>query len=460
VTVSHILVVGAGPAGVRAAETLAAAGLRPLVVDEGLRAGGQIYRRPPAGFTRPANQLYGFEAARAAAVHAAFDALEGRIDYWPQSLVWNLEAGVATVLREGRHHRVPFEAAILATGAMDRVIPFPGWTTPGIFTLGGAQVALKFQGCGIGRRVVFLGTGPLLYLVAWQYAKAGAEVAAVLDSAPAGAKTKAALRLAARPAMLAKGLYYLARLKARGVRLESGVEPLRVEGGERVAALVYRAGGRERRIDCDAVGFGYGLKSETQLADLAEVPFDFDPLDRLWLPRHDAAGRTPVPGIYLAGDGAGILGADAAEVAGELAARALLQDRGDGGQADRMAALGGRLARFRRFREGLERAFPFPAQLAAGLPDELPLCRCEAVTVGELRRAATAKDAAEINRAKAFTRVGMGRCQGRVCGPAAAEVLAAALGRPVVAVGRLRGQAPVKPVPVAPPAEEPLREAS
>lgn len=457
---SRVLVVGAGPAGVRAAETLAAAGLRPLVIDEGQRAGGQIYRRPPPGFSRPPKALYGFEAVKALAVHAAFDRLEGQIDYWPGSLVWNLERGVATVLRDERHHRVPYDAVILATGAMDRVVPFPGWTTPGVFTLGGAQVALKYQGCAIGRRVAFVGTGPLLYLVAWQYAKAGAEVVAVLDTAPPRGKVKALPHLLTRPTMLAKGLFYLGALRARGVPLQSSATPLRAEGAERVTALHVRVGGQERRVECDAIGFGYGLKPETQLADLAEVQFAFDELERLWLPRSDAAGRTSVPGVYLAGDGAGILGAEAAELAGERAARALLLDRGEQGQEEKIASLSRRLRRYRRFRKGLETAFPFPSHLAASLPDELCLCRCEAVSAGALREAANSLEARELNRAKAFTRVGMGRCQGRICGPAAAEVLAAATGQPVEAVGRLRGQPPVKPVPMVPLADQDLEAAS
>jgi len=195
----RVIVVGAGPAGTRAAELLVAAGLRPLVVDEAADNGGQIYRRQPAGFRRPATALYGTESGRATALHAAFDALRERIEHWPESLAWNLRDGVLHVLRGERSHALPFDALILATGATDRLIPLPGWTLPGVFTLGGAQIALKAQACAIGRRMAFLGSGPLLYLVAAQYAKAGAEVAAVLDTAPASARWRALPLMAARP---------------------------------------------------------------------------------------------------------------------------------------------------------------------------------------------------------------------------------------------------------------------
>jgi bacterioferritin-associated ferredoxin len=151
--------------------------------------------------------------------------------------------------------------------------------------------------------------------------------------------------------------------------------------------------------------------------------------------------------IYLAGDGAGITGADAAEAAGERAALALLSDRGKAVSAERCRELERRLAKLRHFRAGLARAFPFPAHLARRIGDETILCRCEAVSAGNLRAAIGGIDAHDVNRAKAYSRVGMGRCQGRLCGLAAAEILAAALNRDIAGVGRLRGQPPVKPLP-------------
>ncbi|WP_435520979.1 FAD-dependent oxidoreductase, partial [Burkholderia vietnamiensis] len=174
------VIVGAGPAGVRAAEALVDAGLRPVVIDENARWGGQIYRQPPAGhaFTRGKRTLYGFDAAKADAVHRTMAALLPHVDYRPNTLAWACGTGRIDTLQDGREVTVPFSRLIVASGATDRMLPVPGWTLAGVYTLGGAQVALKAQGCAIGRRVVFAGTGPLLYLVAYQYAKAGAQVAA------------------------------------------------------------------------------------------------------------------------------------------------------------------------------------------------------------------------------------------------------------------------------------------
>lgn len=448
------VIVGAGPAGVRAAQTLVAHGLRPVVIDEASRAGGQIYRRPPTVLAqRTTRTLYGFESKRADAVHAAFDALRGRIDHHPDSLVWNAQDHKLDVMHNPTcsTRRVPYSHLIVATGATDRVLPVPGWTLPGVYTLGGAQVALKFQGCAIGQRVVFMGTGPLLYLVAYQYAKAGVEVAAVLDTARLADQIAATPAMLTQPAVFAKGVYYVGWLRAHGVALHSGVRPLRVLGDEaqgRVTGVAWQDGNEERTLACDAIGFGYALRSETQLADLLGCRFDYAPMHRAHLPVRDAAGRSSVEGVYLAGDGAGIMGADAAEWAGERAALALLADNGMTVDTTRAAELERKLDKLTKFRQGLERAFPVPQDWAAHASDDLVICRCENITAGTLRQTVATAGADEMNRLKALSRVGMGRCQGRMCGVAAAEILAHATSQPLQQVGRLRGQAPIKPIPI------------
>jgi NAD(P)H-nitrite reductase large subunit len=435
---------------VRAAERLVRAGLRPVVIDEAVSAGGQIYRRQPANFSRDARELYGLEAAKAASVHTGFAALREAIEYRPETLAWNIYEGRLHLASRGTYAGLAFDALILAAGATDRIVPVAGWTKPGVTSLGGAQIALKAQACAIGARPVFLGTGPLLYLVAYQYAKAGVLPAAVLDTSPFGLRIGAAAKLAARPDMLAKGLFYSASLTARRVPMLTGIVPVAIEGDGRVSRVRLRdRNGAERVIDCDAVGLGFGLRSETQLADLAGCAFAFDAVARQFLPETDTDGRTSVSNVYVAGDGARISGADAAELAGRLAACAALSDLGHQVDVAEFDDLRKKLARMARFRAGLEQAFPWPARLASGCTDDTLVCRCETITAGELRRSARELGAAEVNRAKAFSRVGMGRCQGRYCGQAGAEILAAALGVNLEEVGRLRGQAPVKPLAMA-----------
>jgi hydrogen cyanide synthase HcnB len=448
------VIVGAGPAGIRAAQALVAHGARPVLVDEAPRWGGQIYRQPPAGvgFRRSKKTIYGFEAARAHAVHSAMADILDRVDYRPDTLVWNAEGRQLNLISHGRLETLLYDNLIVATGANDRVLPFRGWTLPGVYALGAAQVALKYQGCSIGSCVVIAGTGPLLYLVAYQYAKAGVRVAAVLDTSSFYDKTVAVPAMLRQPTVFAKGVYYLGWLRGHGVPVHTGVRLLGAEAndvGSRVSAMRWKNGHQEHQVACDAVGFGYGLRSETQLADLLGCRFDYNPLQRQSLPLQDGAGRSSVAGIYLAGDGSGIMGADAAEWAGERAALALLADTGhclDAASTARAAKLQTQLVKTAAFRQGLERAFPFPQDWAANASDDLIICRCEEITVGQLRMCVHETGVRDINRLKALTRLGMGRCQGRTCGVAAAEILAHACNTGPCEVGRLRGQAPIKPL--------------
>lgn len=449
----RFVVVGTGPAGVRAAQALVEAGIRPIVVDEGRRDGGQIYRRQPEGFKRPYAKLYGSEAGKARALHADFDALRDRIEYLGETLAWNITAGELHAMRDGEPRILPFDALLVCSGATDRLMPVEGWHRAGCYSLGASQVALKSQACAIGSQVVFMGSGPLLYLVASQYVQAGAKVAAVLDTAPLVKPWAAITGLMARPGLALRGYGLIHGLRKAGVPVLQGVTPVRIEGDDALGAqavVVTDEKGRTQRFECDAVGLGWHLRAETQLADIARCAFDFEPLSRQWLPRIDADGRSSTPGVYLAGDGVRILGADGAEAAGRLAALAALADlghaRGRSMYAGESAQLHRTLAQMDRFRAGLARAFPWPHAHAATLPDSAVVCRCEAVTAGELRHCVNEMDSREVNRAKAFSRVGMGRCQGRFCGHAAAEVVADACRIPIEEVGRLRSQAPVKPL--------------
>ncbi|KQN08001.1 FAD/NAD(P)-binding oxidoreductase [Sphingobium sp. Leaf26] len=448
----RIIIVGAGPSGTRAAQACVAAGIRPIVIDEGRRDGGQIYRRQPDNFTRPYAKLYGTEAGRAQALHETFDALKGAIDYRPETLVWNIAAGQVWTASGTAQEAIPFDALLLCTGATDRLMPVKGWNYAGTYSLGGSQVALKSQAVSIGHKVVFMGSGPLLYLVASQYVEAGADVAAVLDTAPFSARLKALPDLLAMPSVLWNGVALTQTLKRAGVTVQHGVTPVEIIGDVEsgVGGVRFRtASGREDTIACDAVAMGHHLRPETQLADLARCAFAFDPLTRQWLPERDGDGRASVAGVYLAGDGAKILGARSAEASGRLAALAALADLGLPVDKGETASLRGDVANYAKFARGLAQAFPWPAQQAAALPDDAILCRCEGVTAGNLRAVMRETGAKEANRAKAFSRVGMGRCQGRYCGLAAAELIAAEADMPVEQVGRLRGQAPVKPLTIS-----------
>ena len=447
------VIIGAGPAGIRAAQTLVEFGVRPIILDEGMRWGGQIYRQQPTNFSRTSRQLYGFDSNKADALSKVFKGLINLVDYRPQSLVWNVEQNRLDVIHQGQSSILPWQSLIVATGATDRILPFPGWTLPGVFTMGATQIALKYQACAIGAQVILAGTGPLLYLVAYQYVKAGATVLAVLDTAHFSSQIKALPGLLNQPKQLARGMYYVGWLISRGIKIRRGIRIVRAEGKNKIDALVIKnERGAIETLPCDALGVGYALRPETQIADGLGCEFKFDPMQRAHVPVKDIAGRSSLDGVYLAGDGAGIMGADAAELSGELSALALVLDRavrpGDAESIRRRAKyLESRIHTITRFRAGLETAFPCPDDWIEQLTDETIICRCEEITFGHIRDAITVCDIREVNRLKALSRAGMGRCQGRMCSQASAEILAHLTEQPLNNVGRLRGQPPIKPVP-------------
>lgn len=443
---ARALVVGAGPAGIAAAEALSRAGAAVTLVDENPRPGGQIHRRPIDGLRMDMPRLLAGSHAAYEAFHARADALCAAIDHRPSTLVWSARDGVAHLAGEAGAGTVEYDALVLATGAVDRVAPAPGWTLPGVFALGGAQALLKGQGCLVGRRTVFCGASPLLYLAALQYVRMGGEVAAIVDAAPFSAKIAALPLMAAEPGTLLDGLGYMLALARRGVRIVHGARVAAFEGEARVEGVtILRRDGARETIACDSAAYGHGLKPESQLAELAGGTLRYDSGARLHLPALDGEGRLR-PGVYACGDGAMVGGAVAAEISGRLAGEAAARDLGLAVEGAGGEAALRRLARLRRFQRGLAIAFPWPAEDVARLDDNVILCRCENVRVGEARAGlANPFGAGDVNRIKAATRCGMGRCQGRFCGPAFAEIVASATGEPP---GRLRVQPPVKPIPI------------
>jgi NADPH-dependent 2,4-dienoyl-CoA reductase/sulfur reductase-like enzyme len=448
--VIKVAIVGAGPAGIAAANVLGTHGVAATVVDEGRQPGGQVYRRARPGLKLDIDKLLGAEAVNYRNFHARFDDLRERIDYRPLTQAWGVDERTLFTVQGNSASTVAFDALILATGATDRVLPIPGWTLPGVFTLGGAQVLLKEHGCLIGRRIVVCGSSPLLYLVARQYQAMGAQIAAVLDTTPFIAKIAAIPYLMAASGTLARGLGYMTELRRAGVAIYHGVTLRALEGAAGIEAVRFRdRRGRDIVLQCDAAAIGFGLKPETQLAELAGAEFYYDSLLRQWLPRADIDGRSG-PNVYVAGDGATIGGAQAAALTGTLAACAVLEDFKIKVTGVNRTGARRRVARLRRFQRGIALAFAWPIETIGCLEENVMICRCESVSAGELRAAIVADfGPTEVNRLKAITRCGMGRCQGRFCGLAATELMAQTRSVPLESLGRLRTQPPIKPLSLA-----------
>ncbi len=443
-----VLIIGAGPAGMAAATVTASAGLSTLVVDEGPGPGGQIWR---AIMTTPvmSRPILGSDYwAGAPAVRTFY---ESGATYLPSTQVWSLDAdGVAGLSADGVARYVTAKRVVIATGAMERPFPVPGWTLPGVLTVGAAQGLLKTSGHYPSGRLVIAGTGPLVWLYAAQLLAAGGRISALLDTTDPGARlaaTRSFPAFAASP-YLAKGLTLMAKVRAR-VRVLRKVTALAIDGHDRATSVRFRRGaGSEEQIPADTVLLHQGVVPQVNLAMAAGVPHRWDDRQLCFVPELAPFGQTAVERIAIAGDGAGISGWEAAVERGRLAgigaARALGISHDSLPSPDAPIRRLRTLARPRAFLD----VFYRPAVAFRRPAPETIVCRCEEVTAGEVERAVEigALGPAQL---KSYTRCGMGPCQGRMCGLTVTELMAAKRGVSPAEIGYFRLRAPVKPITLA-----------
>lgn len=448
-TAADVAVVGAGPAGMGAAVAAAEAGARVVVLDADARPGGQYWRQGPDGPGRYHHDADGWMAlARPWQEHRA----AGRIDHRAGHRVWRLdpleaggsgEAGgqlvVHTVATGGdgveRTGELTTPAVVVATGAHDRVLPFPGWDLPGVLTPGAVQTLLKEHGVAAGHQVVVAGTGPFLLPVATALLAAGSDVVALLEAGdgvgwlsggPAGWRALAGAR-----ARLGEGAGYAATLARHRVRPRLRHAVVAAHGGDRVEAVTVArltrdgqvVAGTRRRVACDAVAVGWGFVARAELA-LAAGAVAVPGPDGGVAVAADAVGRTAVPGLLVAGELTGIGGAQLAVVSGRLAgAAAAGVTAPDPGLLARRRAL-------QAFAELMHRAHRPPAGWPQWLDDDTVVCRCEEVPLRRITEAVDDLGATDARTVKLLTRCGMGWCQGRICADAVDDLVAARTGRP------------------------------
>jgi NADPH-dependent 2,4-dienoyl-CoA reductase/sulfur reductase-like enzyme len=447
---TDLLIVGAGPAGMAAAVTARRHGLSVRVLDDQPAPGGQIWRAVETVAATPRLARLG-HAYRAGAERAAAFRACGAL-YQPGSQLWQIEPGFRAFLtREGRASSVTASAVILATGAQERPVPFPGWTLPGVLTVGAAQILLKTADSVPSSPVWIAGSGPLPLLYMTQLLAAGGRIAGFLDTTPRdriGAALRHLPRGLGRIGDLAKGLSWSLALKRAGVPVIRHVAELRAEGGERLERLRYRtADGREGEAAAEVLLVHEGLVPNIHATLALGCGVSWNATQHCYVPELDAWGETTQANIFVAGDAAGIGGAEAAEPRGRLAALRVAVRLGRVGEAvAETAARSERslLTRALALRPFLDALYAPRAEVFAP-PDETMVCRCEEVTAGELRARAT-EGRPGPNQLKAFTRAGMGPCQGRQCGYTTAHIVAAAQNRPIAEVGFYRIRPPLKPV--------------
>ncbi|MFE4702891.1 FAD-dependent oxidoreductase [Streptomyces sp. NPDC056738] len=434
----RLAVIGAGPAGLAATLAAAARGIHVTLIDSAAAAGGQIHRRPASGLgaRRPGALHHGRRTWERLERGLAGHLEAGTVRHLTDHHVWLAERTGATGARNGftvhallgplqeESVAVRADAVLLATGGYEKVLPFPGWTLPGVVTAGGAQALLKGGLVVPGRRAVVAGSGPLLLPVATALAAAGVDVAALVESLDPRRLPRAGGALAAEPGKIAEGASYAARLLRHRVPFVPRHTVVEAHGEGRVEAVTVAALGPDgrvrpgtgRRIACDALAVGHGMVPHTDLAEaLGCHVVEGAGVDV------DDEQRTGVPGVWAAGEVTGIGGAALSLAEGHLAGRSVAA-RLRGTEPDpRSAARAVRArARARAFASALEAVYRPPAHWTDQVTDDTVVCRCEEVTAGRVREAVTDLGAGDVRTVKLLTRAGMGWCQGRICEPAVA----------------------------------------
>ena len=454
------LVVGGGPAGLAAAAEARALGLTVALVDERPTLGGQIYKQPGEGFVVRDHAALGHDHLVG---RALIDAAEhGGARIFTRTSVLTVRDDAVVALREGERARtVRASRILLAPGAHDRPVVFPGWTLPGVLTAGGAQTLVKTQRVLPGRTVLFAGSGPLALAFPAQLHGYGVNVVLALEAGPPpGTRDLAALALAApgNTRLLVDGLRYRAALLRGHVPLRYRRIVVRAEGHGRLEAVVHAAvddawrvvPGTEERVEVDTLCVGYGFFPSVELMRVAGCALDYD--EDLGGPVAvvDEWMRTTAPGVSAAGDGTGVAGSVVAVDQGRLAAVGAARDLGTLSPSDadaRAKPLRRRLRRKVAFRRALDRMYHVGAGVYELSTPETVVCRCEEVRRSVIDRAVDTTD--DVNVIKSYTRAGMGLCQGRYCQRHIASLVAARHGQVLGELRYATARSPVRPVPIA-----------
>lgn len=418
-----IVIVGAGPAGMAAAIEAARRGASVILLDEAARPGGQIYRQAHPALNIGEHAEAG-ELARKHKLLARFQAAE--IEYQPDATVYALFGnGELHYARDGVSHVLRPDAIVLATGVREFAIPFRGWTTPGVMFAGGAQALLKSQGILPGKQAVIAGCGPLPVVVAAQLLRAGGSVQALCSLRPMREMLNEPSALWHGRSIIYEGLRYLRTVRRAGVRQLPGYVPVRAAGKEQLEAVVLAKTGRdgtvvagsEVELPCDLLAINYGFAANSELASMAGASMRFEADHGGWLPATDEFGRTSIPRVFMAGDGAGVRGALVAEAEGQIVGGAAASTPDEIGSTELRRTLRTALEQRRwhqAFQSALRTTFHLPPSIWSVTASETVVCRCENVTLRELQSAFTGGHSS-LNAIKRNVRCGMGWCGGRNC---------------------------------------------
>lgn len=450
----ELLIVGAGPAGLACAASAAESGVDVAVIDEQKQPGGQIYRNIGA-VSAPLADLLGKDYTR------GYELLERFQNSGAQAIqdasVWYLDEQLQTgILVDGESYFIDSQQLLLAGGAQERPMPIPGWQLPGVMTAGAGQTLLKSAAMLPEDGVVLAGNGPLLLLLAWQYLNAGVCIQALIDTTPKGIFSKALAKLPkawAASDYLLKGLQLKAAIKRAGVPVYKHASNLHIHGKTAIESLSFEAPASSKNaqqrhhLQTSVLMLHQGVIPNLRLPMAAGCQTCWDELQQCWVAEVNEWGQSSVQQVMIAGDSAHIGGARVAELQGHLCGlqAACALGKLDAAQRDQRArTIQKSLKRHLSIRPFLDQLYPpSPAYLLPG--DDTLVCRCEEITAGQIREA-TRLGCTGPNQVKAFTRSGMGPCQGSQCASTVAALIADEQNMTPQEVGVYRVRPPLKPI--------------
>ncbi|WP_432472517.1 FAD-dependent oxidoreductase [Amphritea sp. HPY] len=441
-----IAIIGAGPAGMSAAITASKAGASVVVLDDKPRSGGQIYRNVDASpLADPA--LLGEDYLKGSQLTAVFKRCSA--EHISGVSVWHVgDDGELLFSLDGETQRLTARQIIIATGAMERPFPVPGWHLPGVMSAGSAQVMLKSDGL-VRDGAVFAGTGPLLYLIVAQYLRLGVKVKALVDTTPKNNYLSSMSEITGAMSavgMLIKGLGLMNEIRKSDTKVYRFAEGLEVQGESACRGLSFTISGKRHEIETEHLFLHQGVIPNLNMTRALGLKHTWCEQQLCWKPQTDIWGQSSHSFIAVAGDSSGIVGADSAAAMGRICALRQLANQGritelqvehDGAEDLRF------IKRQNRFRRFIDRLYRPVDQHRKPTADNTVVCRCEERTVKDLKQG-FALGAREPNQLKSQTRCGMGPCQGRMCGHTVSELLADWRQQPVSEVGYYRLRSPMR----------------
>ncbi len=434
-----LVVIGAGPAGISAAVTGARRGLNVTLLDENPLIGGQVLTQADQNTPRAAAP----DAFRRGKELRA-DLEHHPVDLKQESIVWGIDGTRVAFSSPEGSTRIEASALIIASGAREFVPAFSGWTLPGVMTLGGAQHLIKRYGVLPGKSILLAGTGPLLWALAATALEKGGNLLAILDFGQPAKWIPALPQVNALKDRLGLAWHYLSVIRKHRIRYIFARERLIAHGN----AVLRTVSVGNRRFQPEALCVGFGFRPNVELLQLAGCEMGFERSLGGWIPLTDESLQTTRPGVFAAGECAGIGGAEKALLEGELAALAVFSSlSGSLNSADhgRLAWLRKRIRKETRFGRVLNEVCEPPANFISGQDDDLILCRCESIRAGEVKQAIR-DGISSLDGLKNQVRVGQGMCQGRTCGPLLQRLLSEELDLPQERLAPFHVRPPVKPV--------------